>query len=271
MYNTILAGIVFLSGISLSAVAAFYSIIGLTTLFSGAFWPVIIMGSVLEIAKLVSVSWLHHNWKETTAFVKSYLIFAILVLMLITSMGIFGYLSRAHIEQQVKINTGVSSDIRILNNQIKTKEDTINDINKQISFIDDSISKMIEKGKTKDSLAASDKQRKTRDELVSKRDREITELNTIKTKKIQSEAESKKVEAEIGPLKYVAEFFYGESSEKVVDKAVTYVILIIILVFDPLAIFLLIAFNQTLAKRKDEYDIEFFEYKPRRKRKYKHK
>ena len=75
----------------------------------------------------------------------------------------------------------------------------------------------------------------------------------------------------IGPLKYVAEFFYGESSEKVVDKAVTYVILIIILVFDPLAIFLLIAFNQTLAKRKDEYDIEFFEYKPRRKRKYKHK
>ena len=115
--------LLFATALALSACAAFYSIIGLTTLFSGAFWPVIIMGSVLEIAKLVSVSWLHHNWKETTAFVKSYLIFAILVLMLITSMGIFGYLSRAHIEQQVKINTGVSSDIRILNNQIKTKED----------------------------------------------------------------------------------------------------------------------------------------------------
>jgi hypothetical protein len=183
-------------------------------------------------------------------------------------MGIFGYLSRAHIDQQLKINTGVTSDIQIINNQIKTKEDSINDINKQISFIDDSISKMIEKGKTKDSLSATDKQRKTRDELVSKRDREVAELNTIKTKKIQAEAESKKIEAEIGPLKYVAEFFYGESSEKVVDKAVTYVIIIIILVFDPLAIFLLIAFNQTLAKNKDEYDIEFFEYKPRKKRKY---
>lgn len=266
MTNTILAGIVFLTGISLSTVAAFYSIIGLTTIFAGAFWPIIIMGTVLEISKLVSVSWLHHNWKETPILVKSYMIVAILVLMLITSMGIFGFLSKAHIEQQLKLNTGVSTEIVKIDNLIKIKEDTIKDFDKQLSVIDNSINSMIEKGKAKDSLAASDKQKKTREDLVKRKNIEITELNELKNKKISLGSEHKKLEAEIGPLKYVAEFFYGDSSEKLVDNAVTYMILIIIFVFDPLAIFLLIAFNQNI--KRDEYYMEYYEYKPRKKRRF---
>ena len=266
MRNTILAVIVFLTGISLSVVAAFYSIIGLTTIFAGAFWPVIIMGTVLEISKLVSVSWLHHNWSDTSKFIKYYMLSAILILMFITSMGIFGYLSRAHIEQQVKLNTGVSAEIKLIDNEIKIKEDIIKDIDSQISVIDKSINSMIEKGKSKDSLAASDKQRKTRDALITKKSLEVQALNEIKTKKVRSEGEVKKLEAEIGPLKYVADFFYGKSDEKTVDLAVTYVIIIIIFVFDPLAIMLLLAFNHSMRNRDDEYDIEFMEYKPRRRR-----
>ena len=266
MKNTILAVIVFLTAISLSTVAAFYSIIGLTTIFAGAFWPIIIMGTVLEISKLVSVSWLHHNWKETPKSVKCYMIVAILILMLITSMGIFGFLSKAHIEQQLKLNTGVSTEIEKVDNLIRIKEDAIKDFDKQISVIDNSINGMIEKGKTKDSLAASDKQKKTREELDKKKNKEIEDLNELKTKKIAFGSEYKKLEAEIGPLKYVAEFFYGESSNKTVDNAVTYMILLIIFVFDPLAIFLLIAFNQNI--QKDEYYMEYYEYKPRKKKKF---
>ena len=266
MKNTILAVIVFLTGISLSTVAAFYSIIGLTTIFAGAFWPIIIMGTVLEISKLVSVSWLHHNWKETPKSVKCYMIVAILILMLITSMGIFGFLSKAHIEQQLKLNTGVSTEIEKVDNLIRIKEDAIKDFDKQISVIDNSINGMIEKGRNKDSLAASDKQKKTREELVKKKNKEIEDLNELKTKKIAFGSEYKKLEAEIGPLKYVAEFFYGESSNKTVDNAVTYMILLIIFVFDPLAIFLLIAFNQNI--QKDEYYMEYYEYKPRKRKKF---
>lgn len=266
MTNTILAGIVFLTGISLSAVAAFYSIIGLTTIFSGAFWPIIIMGSVLEISKLVSVSWLHHNWKITTNLVKVYMISAILILMLITSMGIFGFLSKAHIEQQLKLNTGVSTEIQVIDNQIKIKEDAIKDIDKQLSVIDNSINSMIEKGKAKDSLTASEKQKKNREDLVKRKNVEITELNALKTKRIGLDSEYKKLEAEIGPLKYVAQFFYDKSDHKTLDNAVTYMILLIIFVFDPLAIFLLIAFNQNI--QKDEYYMEYYEYKPRRRKKF---
>lgn len=266
MKNIILAVIVFLTGISLSVVAAFYSIIGLTTIFAGAFWPVVIMGTVLEISKLVSVSWLHHNWTETSRFIKYYMISAIVILMFITSMGIFGYLSRAHIDQQLKMNTGVSAEIQLINNEIRIKEDIIKDIDLQISVIDKSINSMIEKGRTRDSLSAADKQRKTRDALITKKNLEVQALNEIKTKKVRSEGEVKKLEAEIGPLKYVADFFYGKSDEKTVDLAVTYVILIIIFVFDPLAIMLLLAFNHSIRKREEEYDIEFMEYKPRRRK-----
>lgn len=266
MYTKLIAGIVFISGISLSTVAAYYSIIGLTTIFAGAILPVIIMGAVLEISKLVSVSWLHHNWKNTPKLIKSYMIFAILVLMFITSMGIFGFLSKAHIEQQLKLNTGASVNIILLDNQIKIKEDSIKDIDKQIYVIDKSIENMIERGKTKDSLASADKQRKTRDSLVSRKNKEVFELNEIRTKRLENVGEVKKLEAEIGPLKYVAEFIYGKSDEKTIDIAVTYVILIIIFVFDPLAILLLLAFNQSIKNKDDpkyEYDIEFVEYKPR--------
>lgn len=266
MKNTILAVIVFLTAISLSTVAAFYSIIGLTTIFAGAFWPIIIMGTVLEISKLVSVSWLHHNWKETPKSVKCYMIVAILILMLITSMGIFGFLSKAHIEQQLKLNTGVSTEIEKVDNLIRIKENEIKDFDKQISVIDNSINGMIERGRNIDSLAASDKQKKTREELVKKKNKEIKDLNELKTKKISFGSEYKKLEAEIGPLKYVAEFFYGESSNKTVDNAVTYMILLIIFVFDPLAIFLLIAFNQNI--QKDEYYMEYYEYKPRKRKKF---
>ena len=93
----------FLTAIALSGIAAYYSVIGLAQIFPGSYWPIIIMGSVLEAAKLVTVSWVYNNWKNTFSALKVYFLIAVVLLMAITSMGIFGYLSKAHIEHSSSI------------------------------------------------------------------------------------------------------------------------------------------------------------------------
>lgn len=261
--------IVLITGLMLSSAAAYYSILGLTAIFSGAFWPVIIMGTTLELAKLVSVSWLYHYWKDTPKIIKYYLVFAIIVLMLITSMGIFGFLSKAHIEQQLRINTGVANEILIIDNTIKTKEMEIADLDKQIAVIDDSINKLIEKGQARSSLNAADGQKKNRSDLVKKKDERIEALNPLREKKITLESEVKKIEAEVGPIKYVAELIYGESDAKILDKAVRFVIIILVFVFDPLAVLLLLAFNISIRHKDDYESLEFMEMKPTRKQRKK--
>lgn len=266
MKNRLLPYITFMTGIILSGVAGFFSIIGLTTLFSGAYWSVVVMGTTLEISKLVSVSWLYHNWKRASRGLKAYLLSAILILMLVTSMGIFGYLSRAHIEQKIALSTGVGSDITVLQNDIKIKQDAIKDLDRQITVIDSSIDKMLEKGQAKDSLKASDNQKKKRDELVLKKNNLLKELTPLKTQMVKYESEYKKVESELGPIKYIAEWVYGPTDEKILDKTVRYVILILIVVFDPLAIFLLIAYNVSI-KQRDYENLEYVEIGPIRRRK----
>lgn len=243
MKQNLLNYLVFLTGLAISAVAAYYSIIGLTAIFAGAFWPVVIMGSVLEVGKLVAVSWLYHNWHEAPKLIKYYLAIAITVLMLITSMGIFGFLSRAHIEQTLQLNTGVSDQIEIIDNEVRFQQERIADLDKQIKVIDDSISKMIEKGQTKSSLQAAKQQKETRQALVDEKKAETEKLGQIKTEKIKLQSEFKKIEAEVGPIKYVAELIYGADNQELLDKAVRFVIIILIFVFDPLAVLLLLAFN----------------------------
>lgn len=247
--------IVFLTGIALSAVAGFYSIVGLTAIFAGAVVPIIILGTVLEIAKLVSVSWLHYNWKIASRAVRSYLIFAILILMFITSMGIFGFLSKAHIEQQSKLDTGISTEVPKIELLIKNNEEQIVDTRKQIEQIDAAINAIREKGKSaKDAQAALDsaKRETVKRDTLNKRVMELqTEVANLKSKKIALENEVKKLEVEVGPIKYVAELIFDSSDEKLLDKTVRIVIMILISVIDPLAIFLLIAFNLSVIEKSN--------------------
>lgn len=261
MQSRILTLLVFITGIAISAVAAYYSIIGLTTIFAGAFWPIIIMGSVLEVGKLVATSWLYNNWKQAPLLIKAYLFAAIGVLMLITSMGIFGFLSKAHIEQQLQLNTGVTEQVEIINTEITFQQERIADLDKQIKVIDDSINKMIEKGQTKSSLNAAKQQKETRQALVDEKKKEVDKLSEMKSQRVKLESEFKKIEAEVGPIKYVAELIYGSSGQEIVDKAIRFVIILLIFVFDPLAILLLLAFNISVNKnRKIEFlDMEELE------------
>lgn len=262
--------LVLLTGLLLSGVAAYYSIIGLTAIFAGSFWPVVIMGSVLEIGKLVAVSWIYNFWEKTPFLLKSYLMTAIVVLMLITSMGIFGFLSRAHIEQQVTLNTGVYDQIQILDSKIKIHDDNIKDIDIQIVQINDALTKLTERGQAQTSIRLGDQQRKTRDSLILKKQNEVKLQSEIRLEKIKLESEFKKIEAEVGPIKYVAELIYGSSDNKVVDKAIRIVIMLLIFVFDPLAVLLLLAFNISLKdfkREEEEYKLNFFEIKNKDMRK----
>lgn len=240
-----------LTALTLSGVSGFYSVYGLTAIFSGAFWPVIFMGGTLEISKLVTASWLYNNWHICPRSLRYYLSGIVIVLMLITSMGTFGFLSKAHIDQQVAMSSGSAEEIKIINTKIQFEQESIADLDKQLQQIDSALNKMTEKGRAEGSLRAGDQQRKTRDSLVSKKEQHVKNISTLTTDRIRKESDVRKLEAEVGPVKYIAQLIYGETDSNQLEKAVRLVIILIVMVFDPLAVTLLIAANLGMYARKN--------------------
>jgi hypothetical protein len=241
-----------LSALLLSAVSGYFSVVGLMALFSGAAWQIAIMGGALEVSKLVTASWLYRNWHEASTLLKTYLTACVVVLILITSLGTFGFLSRAHIEQQTNSSVViVQENIAIVASNVEQKTLELDDINKQIAQIDDAIRTLTGAGQASKSLKAQKDQKKLRDELVTEKNVILTELTKLKTDKIKLESEVKKNEAELGPLKYVAEVIYGaDDAKNHVDSAVRFIILILVGIFDPLAVVLLIAANNGLRPKQ---------------------
>jgi len=240
--------------LALSAVSAYYSILGLATIFASAFIPVVLMGSVLELGKLVTASWLYNNWHHAPRVLKYYLTSSVIVLMFISSMGIFGFLSKAHIEQSLSINTGTADQVAIIQNKIEFEKQSIADLDKQIAQIDAAINKMTDRGQAANSLRAAEQQRRQRDVFVSRKDTHVKNISAFTTERIKLESEVKKLEAEVGPLKYIAELVYDKADGNQLEKAVRYVIIIIVLVFDPLAVLLLIAANLGIRKNLTKMD-----------------
>ena len=243
MFLTILT---FLSAISISVIAAGYSIIGLATLFAGAAIPIIAMGTALEIGKLVAASWLYQNWRsDVPKLLKAYLFTSIIVLIFITSMGIFGFLSKAHLDQ-VKPQSGNALNISVLDKQINQQQVIVDRAEKTLNSLDKALDKYIDMEYVSRGLKEREKQKAEREVLnktISEATAKIVELNKTKS---TIELEQIKIEAEVGPLKYVAELIYGDEAKNHFDSAVRLVILILIFVFDPLAVLLLIAANISL-------------------------
>ena len=243
MFLTILT---FLSAISISVIAAGYSIIGLATLFAGAVIPIIAMGSALEVGKLVAASWLYHNWNsDVPRLLKAYLFGAIIILVFITSMGIFGFLSKAHLDQ-VKPTSSNNIKIELLNNQIKSQQLIIDRSQKTLTLLDKALEVYIDKEFVTRGLKERKKQEPERLELNTAIKEASNEIAKLSEEKGVLSLEQNKIEAEVGPIKYVAELIYGENAEDNFDSAVRIVILILIFVFDPLAVLLLIAANISL-------------------------
>jgi hypothetical protein len=236
----------FLSAISISVIAAGYSIVGLATLFAGAVVPIIAMGSALEVGKLVAASWLYHNWNsDVPKLLKTYLFVAIIVLIFITSLGIFGFLSKAHLDQ-VKPTSSNNIKIELLDKQINQQNLIIERAEKSLNLLDKALEVYIDKEYVTRGLKERKKQEEERNDLntaISEASDKIAELTN---QKAELELSQDKIEAEVGPIKYVAELIYGEQAKDNFDKSVRFVILILIFVFDPLAVLLLIAANISL-------------------------
>ena len=234
---------------------------GLTAIFAAAVTPVIIMGATLELGKVVATVWLHNNWKRINWVYKSYLIPAIVFLMLLTSMGIFGFLSKAHSDQSL-VSGDVLSKIAVYDEKIKTEKENIEANRKALKQMDEGVDQVLgrstdEKGADK-AVALRRAQQKERARLqaeILQSQKSIAELNDARA---PIAAEVRKVEAEVGPIKYIAKFIYGDqgADENFLEKAVTWVIMIIVAVFDPLALVLILAAQQSIRWAQGEVEPE---------------
>ena len=368
--------IVLLSALSISGTGAYFSILGLATMFPGAAWSVIVMGSVLEVGKIVSAVWLHQNWREANRLMKYYLTAAVVVLMFITSMGIFGFLSKAHIEHSYltekemaaveQIDEKIlrekqfitrqesyiveeekrltsSKDINLIDIQREEKriEQLNSQLNKDVQFEQDRIDQLAERRRELDTAVAtlesesgglfSNKKQKLQalkelqaEERASiqssikegegkinvhrqKADTETKEsrtkiaefqqarggghseakeeiekynklingatdkINQFEVSKITFDEKVRTLEAEVGPVKYIAKLFEDlGASEIALDKAVRIIIIVLIFVFDPLAVLLVLAgvsglhmvlnkkTQATLNKKIKDFDLDAF-------------
>ena len=236
------------TAILLSCVAAYYSVAGLTAIFSAATIPVIIMGGSLELGKIVATVWLHNNWQRAGLLFKAYLVPAVMFLMLLTSMGIFGYLSKAHSDQSL-VSGDSMAKVAIYDEKIKISKDNIDANRKALKQMDEAVDQVMgrssdEKGADK-AVAVRRSQQKERVRLQSEIQAEQKTITTLGEEAAPLRAEFRKVESEVGPIKYIAALVYGDNPDaNILEKAVRLVIIMIVLVFDPLALTLILAANK---------------------------
>jgi len=262
--DKIIAYLVLVSGLTISAVAVWYSVAGLVAIFAASAMSIIIMGVALEVSKLVATVWLKWNWQRAPRLIKIYLITAISILMVITSMGIFGYLSKAHLDQNI-VSGDVQSRISLIDEKIRTERENIEAAKKALSQMDSQVDQVL--GRTDDAKGAERavqirrnqaKERTALQNDIAKSQAAIAKLNE---EAAPIRAEVRKVEAEVGPIKYIAKLIYGDNPDaNLLEKAVTWVIIIIVIVFDPLAVILLLAsqysFQWFRQQEQEEQELE---------------
>ena len=240
----------------ISAVAAYYSIVGLTAIFSAAVVPIVIMGAALEVGKLTAAVWLKMNWARANLTYKLYLVPAVAFLMLLTSMGIFGFLSKAHSDQNL-VSGDVLSKIAIYDDKIKTARENIDANRKALGQMDEAVDQVMgrstsETGADK-AVALRRTQQKERGRLLAEIEAEQKKISEINEERAPIAAEVRKVEAEVGPIKYIAALIYDENADTgMLEKAVRLVIILIVLVFDPLALVLILAAQQSLRWHRED-------------------
>ena len=260
-----------ITAISISGVAAYYSIVGLTAIFSGVFIPIIIMGTVLEVGKIVTTVWLHVHWHKVGWVIRYYLSTAVIVLMFITSMGIFGFLSRAHIDATSSVGDN-QLIIEQLDQQIAVERQRIIDSQRVIAQMDSAINNILNQSSNARTIenqrggqianqanTLRNAQKKERDALNKTIDDTNKRIGEINSQKLKLQQEQAKTEAEVGPIKYIAQLIYGDQINKdLLERAVRWVIIIIVAVFDPLAVCLILAVTMSLTFSRRDKDAQEF-------------
>jgi hypothetical protein len=243
--DKIIAWLALLSGLTISAVAIWYSVAGLVSIFAAAVVPIIVMGVVLEVSKLIATVWLKINWNRAPVFIRTYLLIAIAILMVITSMGIFGFLSKAHSDQSL-VSGDVQAKIAIYDEKIKTERENIEANRRALKQLDEAVDQSMARSTTEQganrAVAIRQQQARERTRLQNEITASQKKIASLNEERAPIAAEVRKVEAEVGPIKYIAAFIYDNNPDaNLLEKAVTWVIIIIVSVFDPLAVILLLA------------------------------
>lgn len=253
--------VLLLTALVISGIAGYFSIVGLTYIFSASPIPVFIMGAALEVGKLVTASYVYRQWESINVAMRTYFIISVVFLSLLTSMGIFGFLSKAHSDQNL-VSGDIIAKIAIYDEKIKTEKENIEANRKALKQMDEAVDQVLgrstsETGADK-AVALRRSQQKERTRLqaeILQSQKLIAELNDARA---PIAAEVRKVEAEVGPIKYIAAFMYGTTEQTILEKAVSWMIILIIVVFDPLAILLVIGANSMMQNRPriTKYSIE---------------
>ena len=241
----------FVVALSLSSVAAFYSIVGLTAIFAAAVMPIIIMGSILEVAKLAVTVWLHEYWHRCRWVMKAYLVPAVGVLMLLTSMGIFGFLSKAHLDQTVPTGD-VAAQIGLIDEKIRTQRDNVDTARAALKQMDEQVNARLTRSDDEKGAERAVQIRRQQSQERQRIQADIAAAQKIIAQLNEERApiagQLRKAEAEVGPIKYIAALLYGDNPDaNLLERAVRWVIIILVLVFDPLAVFMLLAATESLA------------------------
>jgi hypothetical protein len=251
-----IAYLTLLSGLIISAVAIWYSVAGLMAIFAAAAVPIMIMGVALEGSKLIATIWLKWNWHRAPLHIKAYLLSAIAVLMIITSMGIFGFLSKAHLDQSIPTGD-VVAQVSLIDEKINNEREIIANARTLVKQLDDAVVG-IQSGQGRElrnrdgttrienpaerALQVRRSQAVDRAALTKTIDEAQARIVKLQEEKAPIAGQLREVEAKVGPIKYIAALIYGDDSEHSnLESAVRWVIIVIVLVFDPLAVVLLLA------------------------------
>ena len=276
--DKLIAWFALLSGLSISAVAVWYSVAGLVAIFAASVIPIIVMGVVLEIGKLVATLWLKHNWSIAPRLIKLYLFVAVVILMFITSMGIFGYLSKAHLDQAVPTGN-VVAQVEIIDQKIQTQNDLITSARTVLRQMDETVNQSLGRGAStlppnataaqiQAAQAAAERntnaaatlrrnQQRERDAQQAIINKATAEIQKLREERAPLAAEIRKVEAEVGPIKYIAALIYDTKPDAdLLEKAVRWVIVLIVAIFDPLAVVLLLASQYSFGWFRRQRELE---------------
>lgn len=251
--------VLLMAAVVLSTVAEYYAIVGLMAIFAGAQVAVAVMGATLGVSKIVITSWLYRNWKETPVLMRLYFTMAIMVLMLLTSMGIFGFLSKAHVDSNLVGGDSIYA-LSVIDEKLKTERENIDANRRTLSQLDTQVNEAISRTSETDTNGAgvnrsvnirkaqAAERQSVQESILSSQSR-IAKLNE---ERAPLAAKVREVEAEVGPIKYIAQLIYGQDStnQSTIESAIRWVIILIVSVFDPLAVLMFIAVNQTLRSNK---------------------
>jgi hypothetical protein len=245
-----------LCALSVSAIAAYYSVIGLIAIFSAAPIPIAVMGGTLEAAKLVVASWVYKNWNVAPKLLKYYFVTAIVVLMFITSLGIFGFLSKAHSDQSLATGDAIAK-LEIIDDKIRVAKETIDGNRKILKQLDESVDQIMARSTSEEGARRANalrvSQKAERNRIANENEAQQKVIAKLNEDRQPFATEVRKVESEVGPLKYIAAMIYEDQvTQTMLEQAVRWVIILIVLVFDPLAVLLVIAGNFSLRQAREE-------------------